>query len=143
MTEIQEKIQTEYISLEVATLCKETGIWVWLFNNFPLKKVYEHGKLKTKPPMSMGTWADHGDRYLPAPTHTQLNDWLREHYKLYVCLTPKSVNKYLGWWAELYQLKVWNATYNSFMPKYITSGNDYHEVFDKGLKAALTDADLK
>ena len=80
--------------LDMLSSCKFLLCIFYQFNN--IRKVFDNGNLKRKPSMGTGTWSDFGNRYLPAPTQSLLQKWLRENYQIDITievLSSKEENK--------------------------------------------------
>lgn len=66
------------VSFEVAKLLKQKHLCL------PFKKVYDHGKLKNKPNMSMGCLSDHDDRFVEAPTISDVITGLYKKFDIWI-----------------------------------------------------------
>jgi hypothetical protein len=73
------------------------------------------------------------------PTQSLLRKWLREEYSLHVEVKPwKSKEDVAIWFAQVFTLKFFNVSFNSF--EYVTMfsrGETYEEALELGLVEAL------
>lgn len=70
------------VSFEIANLLEEKNIII------PSKKVYDNGILKNKPSLGLSTLSDYGNRFVTAPTITDVVMWLYDKHGFWIYTKP-------------------------------------------------------
>jgi hypothetical protein len=73
------------------------------------------------------------------PSQEYLHKWLRKEHRMFIHIDPyKTRNDMVGWRAQIFSLKSFDITFQSFnyisMPLY---GDEYEDAYEMGLMKAL------
>lgn len=116
-------ITEDYVSYEVAKLLKEKG-----FNEI-CSRYYnsQFNEMRTVGDICMMNWNSISDEYISIPTLQMAMKWLREEYKIFICIVFLEEPDMYGFTIE-----------DTLSKKYLaTSKNDGHQTYEEACEAAI------